>query len=237
MKTSHILLAIIAVVTLTGMVATDVLLKQQYEKIDWSNPYQDFDRRMLPSTKQWVIDGAPTGEIIIEQSTGQGGALVMPEWTRFFRVRQQGDTAYVTFTPDYKGSHEPKNDAYTEQGAGLVLRLPDLQSLRVKNSRLTIRKRTTATLAIDLENTRLRTNYLTVNGPMTLTENRNSFAVLGTDRYQSLRLTVRDSSGAQLNDTQTEQFTPDVSPKAEVQLRGRALRWLLNKNLVTERPK
>ncbi|GAB3639519.1 hypothetical protein [Spirosoma arcticum] len=226
MKTSHILLAIIAVVTLTGMVATDVLLKRQYDKINWSDPYQTFDRREVPTVTHWVIEGAPTDEVIVEQSTGKAQALIQPERAKFFRVREQGDTAYVTFTPDYDGPHEPKNDAYNALGAGLVLRLPDLQSLRIRNGRLTVLKRTATTLAIELDNTRLRTNYLTVSGPMILTGSRNSFAVLGTDRYQSLRLTVRDSSGVQLNDTQTEQFTSDVSLKAEVQLRGQALRWL-----------
>ena len=61
---------------------------------------------------------------------------------------------------------------------------------------------------------------------MTLTEQRGSVAVLGTDRYKSLRAVVRDSSGIRLNNTQTNAFTPDVSPRAEVQLRGQALRWL-----------
>ena len=226
MKTSHILLAIVAVVSLTGMIATDVMLKQQYDKIDWSDQYQNFERRTLPSATHWVIEGAPTDEIIIERSAGQAQALLNNERSQFFRVRQQGDTAYVAFTPAYTGSHEPKNDAYRELGTGLVLRLPDLQSLRITNGRLTLRERTVSALAIHLENTRLRTNYLTVNGPMTLTGSRNSFAVLGADRYQSLRTIMRDSSGVQLNDTHTETFSPDVSPKAEVQLRGRALRWL-----------
>lgn len=76
MKTSHILLTIVAVVTLTGMVATDVLLKQQYDKVDWSDPYQDFDRRTLPSAKHWIIDSAPTDEIMVEQSIGPAQALV-----------------------------------------------------------------------------------------------------------------------------------------------------------------
>ena len=226
MKTSHILLAIIAIVTLTGMVATDVLLKQQYEKINWSDPYQNFERRTLPSVKHWIIEGAPTDEIIIERSAGQAQALVQPDRVKFFRVRQQSDTTYIAFTPDYDGSHEPRNEADRELGAGLVLRLPDLQSLRITNGRLTVRERTVSALAVHLENTRLRTNFLVVNGPMILTESRNSFAVLGTDRYQSLQLTVRDSSGVQLNDTQTETFTPEASPRAEVRLRGRALRWL-----------
>lgn len=227
MKTSHILLAVLAVVTLTGMIATDVLLKQQYEKIDWSNPYQDFERRNLPTAKHWVIEGAPTAEIVIEQSADTAQALLLPSMANSYRTRQQGDTLFVSFVMNYDGQpRDSHNDVGYELPAGIVLRLPDLQSLQITNGRLTLRKRTANTLTIGLENTRLRTDQVVVNGPMTLTASRNSYAVLGKDRYQSLRTIVRDSSGVELNDTRTEQFSPDVSPGAEVHLRGRALRWL-----------
>jgi len=225
MKTSYILLAALLLVTLTGMVATDVLLKQQYQKIDWNDPYQTFDRRDLPSVRNLVIEGSPISEIVIEQSnTAQ--ALVEPEQAKFLRIRQQNDTAYIAFTPDYEGTREPRNDANDELGADLVLRLPNLESLRVTDGRVTLRKRTANALTINLKNTRLRTNGVVVNGPVTLIGSRGSVAVLGTDRYESLRAVVLDSSGIQLNNTQTNVFMPQLSPRADVQLRGQALRWL-----------
>lgn len=226
MKTSHILLAIIAVVTLTGMVATDVLLKQQYEKIDWNNLYQTFERRSLSDVKHVIIKGSPDEEIIIEQSKSQAQALMRPERAQFFRVQQRGDTAYVTFTTDADVHNAPKNVAYNELPASMVLRLPDLRSLHVTNGRLTLQNFKPAQLTVSLLNSRLRTNELIVAASFELTESRNSFAVLGADRYQSLRLAVRDSSGIKLNDTQTEQLSLDVSARAEVQLLGQALRWL-----------
>lgn len=227
MKTSHILLAILAVVTLTGMVATDVLLKRQYDKIDWSNPYQDFDRRALPSAKHWVIEGAPTAEIVVEQSADTTQALLLPSMASSYRTRQQDDTLFISFMMNYNDqARDPHNDIGHELPAGMVLRLPDLQSLRITNSRLTLRQIKLAQLTLSMQNTRLRTSGLNVTGSFELTAGQNSFAVLGADRYQSLRTIVRDSSGVQLNDAQTEQFSSDVSPKAEMQLRGRALRWL-----------
>lgn len=228
MKTSHILLAALLLVTLTGMVATNVLLKQQYEKIDWKNEYQNFDQRDLPSVRNLVIEGSPVDEIVIEQrNTAQ--ALVEPERTKFLRIRQQNDTAYVAFTPDYEGTREPRNDAGNALGTSLVLRLPGLQSLRVTNGRVMLNKRTENALAIILQNTRLFSNGVVVNGPVTLTANQGSVAVLGADQYESLRAVVRDSGGIRLNNTQTNAFMPELSPRAEVQLRGRSLRWLSGK--------
>lgn len=229
MKTSHILLAIIAVITLTGMVATDVLLKQQYEKIDWRNPYQDFVQRPLPTAKHWVIEGTPANEIVVLKSNGKPQALVEPEAIKFYRTRQQGDTVFITFTPDYSGyiQTEPRFSADHELWARLVLQLPDLQTLQIKNARLTIRELATNQLTISLQNSRLRTDNLKILETLSLRAIGNSFAVLGpADQYKSLQTVVQDSSGVQLNNARTDAFTTQVSPKAEVQLRGQALKWL-----------
>jgi len=227
MKTSHILLAIIAVIALTGMVATDVLLKQEYDKIDWNDPYQEFERRSLPTVEHVVIEGAPTAEIIVERTADTAQALLLPSMANAYRTRQQGDTLFVSFTMNYDG--QPRDSHYDidrELPAGMVLRLPNLQSLRITNGRLTLRRFNSEQLTLSLQNSRLRTNELSVANSVELIAGQNSFAVLGNDRYQSLRTIVRDSSGVRLNNTQTEQFSSDVSPKAEVQLRGQALRWL-----------
>lgn len=227
MKTSHILLAIIAFVALTGMVATDVLLKQQYDKIDWSNPYQDYKKRSLPTAKHWVIEGTPTNEIIVVKSASTPQALIAPELAKFYQTRQQGDTVFVAFTPDYSGyQSRPRDAADRELYTAVVLRLPSLQTLRVKNGRLTLSELTKENLQVTLQNSRLRTDKLAITGAFDLTASQNSFAVLGPDRYGSLQANIQDSSGVQLNDTQANTLTKQVSPKAEIRLRGQALKWL-----------
>ena len=228
MKTSHILLALVAVVTLTGMVATNVLLKQQHDKIDWRDPYQNFEKRALPTAKHWVIEGSPINEIVVIKSTDKPQALVWQDAVKFYRTRQQGDTVFVAFTPNFGNyQNEPRSVAYHQLGVGLVLRLPDLQTVRVKNARLTLSELTADKLTISLQESRLRTNQLKISDSFALTASQNSFAVLGPDdQYKSLQTVVQDSSGIQLNNVRTDAFTTQVSPKAEVQLRGQALKWL-----------
>lgn len=229
MKTSHIFLAIIAVITLTGMVATDVLLKHQYDKIDWRNPYQNFERRMLPAAKHWVVEGTPTNEIVIERTNGKPQALVAPDQVKFYRTRQQGDTVFVSmaFRSDFSNYRsEPRDVADYRQNVQLVLRLPDLRTLRAKNARLTLEEFALDKLLIALQRSRLRTNKVNVSDSLSLTASQNSFAVLGADRYQALRVVVQDSSGLRINNSQVEAFTANISPKGEVQLRGQALKWL-----------
>lgn len=225
MKTSHILLIIITIVTLTGMVATDVLLTRQYKKVDWRNPYQNFERRALPPVRHLVIDAAPIAEVIVEKSDSPQ-ALLLPAMANSYQSRQQSDTLFISFKMNYKGSpRNPRNNSY-ELSAGLVVRLPAIESLKITNGCLTVRRVTTGPLAISMWNSRLRLYNLAVSDTVDLIENQNSYAILGNDRYPSLRAIVKDSSGIQLNNTQVDTFTKDVSPKAEVQLLGQALKWL-----------
>lgn len=226
MKTSYILLTVLALVTGTGMVATDVLLKQQYERIDWRNPYQHFDTRPLPTARHWVIDGAPTVEILVGESADKPQALIAPDYTKHYRTQQQGDTVFVQFTPDYMGYRlDPREDANRELGVRLVLRLPTLQTLRIKDGRVTLSELKKDSLRVTMQNSRLRTAGGRVNS-FSVVASQNSFIVLGADQYGSIQATVQDSSGIWLNDTQTNTFTVQASPKAEVQLKGRALRWV-----------
>ncbi|GAB2563675.1 hypothetical protein [Spirosoma aerophilum] len=230
MKTSYILLAILAIITLTGMVATDLLLLQQYEKMDWSNPYQQFDRRVVPIASHVVIEGAPTSEIIVETgkyTRDSAQVFLLPSMANSFRSRKQGDTLFISYLMNYDGERRnPHNDIEYELPAGLVLRLPDLKSLRVTNGRLTLRNSHLNQLTLSLQNTRLRTQKLTVADDFALTASQNSFAKLGPDQYKSLRAVVQDSSGIQLNDSQIDVFKKELSPKADIHLNGRALTWM-----------
>lgn len=208
------------------MVAADVLLKQQYDTIDWNDKYQNFERRALPSVQHYVIESAPIAEVIVEGGSRTPQALLLPSMADSYRAEQRGDTVFVRFTMHYsEGKRSPRDYNY-ELSAGLVLRLPKVQSVQFTNGALTLRHLTPDQLNVDLQNSRLRTDHVTVLGSFGLNSRQNSFAALNADRYGSMRAVVQDSSGVQLNDVTTEALTAELSPRAEVQLRGRALRWV-----------
>lgn len=228
MKTSHILLIVIALVTLTGMVATDVLLKQQYDRIDWRNPYQNFEKRDLPTARHWVIEGVPTAEIVVLETVDIPQALVAPDYAKFYRTQQRGDTVTVKFTPDFDGRKgEPRSDADHELNVQVVLRLPKFQTIQVKDGRVTLSELKKDSLRVTLQNSRLRTVGVGISGSFSVTAGSNSYAALGPkDNYKSVQAMVQDSSGIWLDDTPVETFSVQPSPKAEVKLNGRALKWV-----------
>lgn len=160
MKTSHYLLIAAVLITLTGMVATDVLLAREYEKIDWSDPYQFFARRSLPAATHLVINGTGSREIFVE--TGQQAqALIAPADSSFFSFRMQHDTLHVSFNPDTADHERPIRTVWNNPTTGLVVRLPAFVSVRGINTRLTIQDRTQPTLDVSLQNSVLFANKLT----------------------------------------------------------------------------
>ena len=230
MKTSYILLAIIAILTLTGMVATDVLLKQQYDNIDWRNQYQNYEKRDLPRATHWVLEGTSGSEIIIEHTTGAAQALLQPEEAKNYSIRQQGDTVFVTFKPSngrFGENDSLRHVAERSFSEDLLLRIPKLTSINAKDARITVRNWSMDRLTINLRNTRLQTHNVVIADSLALTVGQNSFSVLSnTDQYKTVQAVVQDSSGIQINDTPIANFTAQTSPKAEVRLSGQALKWL-----------
>lgn len=147
-----------------------------------------------------------------------------------FGLRQAKDTVFVSFTPDYSiDRNRPRDDADMQFPVEMVLGLPtdQQQSIRVINGRVSVEKLSAKQLTLELVKTRLQTDQLRVTDYFTLTSAQNSFATLGSkDQYKALQVVVKDSSGVLLNDVQTVAFSKQVSPRAEIQLRGRALSWL-----------
>lgn len=242
MKTSHYLLIAAVLITLTGMVATDVLLTREYERIDWSDPYQFFARRNLPAATHVVISGTPNRDIVVEtgqvivvdvpgrsahnEPVRQAQALVAPEDSLFFRSHIRHDTLYISFTPDTTSHDSPRLEAGVDKRVGVLLRLPVIQSLTAINARVKMPQLTIPSLDVTLQNSYLNPFAIAIPGSFRLVERQNSLAELSGGNYKTINVVVQDSSAVHLNNPQIDAFSPTLSDRAEVQLRGKATRWV-----------
>jgi hypothetical protein len=227
MKPSRILLALVALVGLSGMVANNLLLKQEYDTINWGRPYPTFRRQALPNTiRHVVIETFPSASVVIEAGdTAQ--TLVKPDLAIHFKTRRRADTLFVRFMPPGELSpteFDPRNTQYSPwKGVGLVLRLSQLQSLYATDSRLTVSKFRPETLAITLNHSRLEAMTLSTVGSCRLAVNRGSWAQLGAGQFGALAVSVQDSSLLQLLGTTAGVFTKNIAPSASIHLTGGAL--------------
>jgi hypothetical protein len=223
MKTSFKLLCLLAVVTLTGMLSVDGLLKQQYDRIDWSNPYQDFKPQPLPALRHLRISGTP-GCVIHLQQSPKPQALLDPGLTGHrFATTQKGDTLTVLVETKDNGLDGPINTEWDFYRPALVLNLPALSSLYVKNVRTKISGFETNQLSLTAHHARLMTEKLRVSSTLTVQTENGAFAILNADSCGILRATVRDSSGVNLADIRPGRFLHTVAPKGEIRVRGQQL--------------
>lgn len=223
MKTSTKLLCLLAVITLTGMLSVNSLLKQQYDRIDWNNPYQDFVVKPLPALRHVCISGTPEYGIQIQQGA-KSQALLGPELNAsVLEISQQGDTLLVTFNKKGSGWDGPIDSEWDNYQTGLVLNLPALSSLYVNNVRANVSGFETNQLSLTAHHARLRTEKIRVPGQLTVQMENHAFAILDADTCGILRVTVRDSSGANLERVKPNHLITNVAPGAELRLKGNQL--------------
>ena len=223
MKTSIKLLCLLAVITLTGMLSVNGLLKQQYDRIDWSNPYQDFVIKPLPVLRHVRISGTPEYGIRIQQGA-KSQALLGPELNAsVLEISQQGDTLLVTFNKKGSNWDGPIDSEWDNYHTGLVLNLPALSSLYVNNVRANVSGFETDQLSLTAHHARLRTEKIRVPGQLTVQTEKRAFAILDADTCGILRVTVRDLSGANLEKVRPDRLITNVAPGAELRLKGNQL--------------
>ena len=227
MKKSTILLALVAFVALSGMVTSNLLLKQEYDKINWSRPYPTFRQQALPNTiRHVVIKTFPVASVVIEPSD-TARMLVKPDLASHLKTQQRADTLFVQFTPPGELSATELNprdmSSVPWKSVGLVLRLPRLQSLHATNSWLTVLKFRPELLTVTLNHSRLEALTVSTVGACRLAVSRGSWAQLGAERFGALAVSVQDSSLLQLLGTTAGVFTREIAPSAGIQFTGGAL--------------
>lgn len=227
MKTSIKLLCLLAFITLSGMLSVDGLLKQQYDRIDWSNPYQDFTAQPLPTLKHVRILGTPDySEIRIQQGAKPQALIDRQKHTNTSAVEitQKGDTLLVLFHKKGSGWDGPINKDWNFYHTALVLNLPALSSLYMNNVRATISGFETNQLHLTAHHALLKTEKIRIAGLLTVQTENQAFAILGGDLCGTLQATVRDSSGVELERIAPNQLITNVAPRAELRLKGNQLR-------------
>ncbi len=223
MKTSIKLLCLLAVVTLTGMLSVDGLLKQEYDKIDWSNPHQGFTIKPLPALRHVRISGTP-GFVILLQKDATAQALLDPDLNGHrFTTTQRGDTLLVVLETKDTGWDGPIDNEWDFYRTALVLNLPALSSLFVNNVRVKVNGFETDQLSLTAHHARLITEKIRVSGTLSVQTENRAYATLNTDTCGILRATVRDSSGLNMDGIRPGRFISDIAPKGEIRLRGHQL--------------
>jgi hypothetical protein len=209
------------------MAANSLLLKQEYDKINWQDHYPTFRRQALPNTiRHVVLETFPVASVVIE-SGDLAQTLVKPSLAAHLKTEQRADTLFVKFMPPGQLSpneFDPRSLLdFPKEGIGLVLRLPALHSLKATDSWVSLKQFRPETLSINLQHSRLETVGIATSGRCDILARRDSWVQLGSERFGALAVTVQDASLLQLRGTTAGVFSKTLSPSASVSLQGAAL--------------
>jgi hypothetical protein len=70
MKTSNRLLTVLLAITLVAILSSNLVLKAEYEKIDFKDPFYGYQAQQLPTFKVVKLNGGHTGLIQLQPGTG-----------------------------------------------------------------------------------------------------------------------------------------------------------------------
>ena len=225
MKTSLLLFVVSIAILVMGIVSYNVLLEKEYNKIDWSNPYQFYKQLPIQAANYLVLNGNPYHEFLIEYHE-KPAAIVRPEDSSAVNYRQEGDTIFIDYKPHERYSVKPKMITARSLPTRIVVRLPTLKHITATNSHLVVQNFDTDSLTLNMSFTRLTLFKVKVRHHAQILLQKESFAEFFDGPFNRMKLHVRDASGFDLHDAKITQFEPVITDKAEVRLSGQALKWL-----------
>lgn len=229
MKTSIKLLCLLAVVTLTGMVSINVLLKKQYDLLDWSNPYQSYISRPLPALRHVHIVGKLGYQVLIRQHP-QASVLINPDFPLSkFQVSQRGDTLLIKLSAADSNATGPVYEPWDEwekNQPDIALNLPELNSLEATNVRIAVDGFSATNLSLTSRHALLKTKRIRVPGSLAVQAQNGSIVRLNADTCGVLLVTARDSVSVSLDKIDPVRILPTIAPKAELRVRGQQVEQL-----------
>ncbi|OIN60913.1 hypothetical protein [Arsenicibacter rosenii] len=229
MKTSSLLFLSALVVIVAGMTSFNLLFKREAEKIDWSNPYQFYKPVSVQTVRAVVVTGSPYMEVFIQHSK-QTEALVYPEDTARITCRQVADTLFINIAPD-RYSVRPKDITARSLPVRVLVRTPEIRLVKGDRAHIFVQDFTLDSLTVDASFTRMSLDHTDVKQLLTVDLRKESFMQFGGGQYGTLKLSVHDASGFDLQRADITRFEPAISDKTEVRLQGNTLKWLNWKRL------
>lgn len=109
MKISSIILLVTFILLVTGMFASNILLKKEYDKIDKSDLYWTYGKILQQPFKHLKIEGGNVTNIAYEQSKNPS-VRVFKDWNGYekglVKTYVKNDTLFIKFPNTYKDRYE-----------------------------------------------------------------------------------------------------------------------------------
>lgn len=127
MKTSNIILSLITIFFFGSIVGTAMILKQEYEKIDFEDPFYGLVRNELPAFSVVKLQGNYHG--LVEIRPGEKHKLLHPYNLRSLRWEVRADTLFVNYTGESRGGRNFSEQTFKNNHPAAYVVAPAVSSV------------------------------------------------------------------------------------------------------------
>lgn len=195
MKTGNLFLISLCLVIVTGIYATNVFLKKEYQKIDLTDPYKNYVSVTFASYSVLDISGSNGYPIeIVHKKTND--VKVLRSRLDHFKSTLRNDTLFIQFT----GSNIPMAQRFNSKvPAGIIIENNELSSVINSNMHARVTDFSIQKLKLSLKgNSLTEINNCNLNTMDIDMKNSSQIEFLNTNTVDSLYLTMENTSIARL---------------------------------------
>ena len=195
MKASNIFIIVLGIIVLTGMYVTNVILKNEYQKIDVNDPYKNYVS--VNSEPYSVLDISGSNGYPIEIIQKETNAIkVLRSRLQHFKSNVKNDTLFIQFT----GSNiSMKQSFLSTTPSGIIINKDKLSSIHVSDTHNRINGYSNQNLKIALKGSSyVEVSNFHLNNLMIEMENNSQIDFTAKNTVDSLSLKMKNTSVASL---------------------------------------
>jgi len=131
MKTSNQLVIIILLIFFGAIIGSAMILKQEYHKIDFDDPFYGLSRNELASFKAVMLQGNYHG--LVEVRPGKKHEILHPASMDIFEWEVRQDTLYLSYTREAQGGRYFSERTFNKSSAAAYVLAPSISSVASEN--------------------------------------------------------------------------------------------------------
>lgn len=208
MKTSHLFIALLSIIILGVLLATNVSLKKEYLKIDLEDMYKNYVSVDSEPYSVLSISGSNGYPIEIEQND-TNAIKVLRSRLEHFKSVVRNDTLFIEFS----GSNVSMQQSFlTTTPSGIVINKNKLSAIVSSNTHQRVSGFENENFNLVLKrNSHLELQNSKINALSVLTENNSQIQFLENNTIDSLSLKMLNTSVANLIDVNFKKVHPVLS--------------------------
>ena len=127
MKNSNRLVLLILLIFFGAIFGTSMILKQEFEKIDFDNPFYGLSRNELPAFSAVKLQGDYHG--LVEIQPGEKYEILKPDSWNIFQWEVRQDTLFLHYTGEARGGRYYSEQTLSKPSAAAYVLAPSVSSV------------------------------------------------------------------------------------------------------------